>query len=197
MTDIPQTADDETATTLSGPTMIDGRPTRGPMVVDEQDGRAVLWQVNLAGSPCGAWVLRYEGVDTFRRLLGMCDRRGLIAVDREAPVKLLGRWASECGVRVDSASLEARICSIPTLIEETAQARQKCVTAVRDKETAEGKRLAPLSWKTRLPAPVRDELDFLVQAAAIRVPANGEVSDQALAVARLAEWAIPLCVRLP
>lgn len=42
----------------SGPILLDGLPTRAPVVLTLRSGEAALWLVDLVGQPCGAWSCR-------------------------------------------------------------------------------------------------------------------------------------------
>jgi hypothetical protein len=188
-TDGPEELDSELL--AAGPSTLDGLPVRAPMVVDEYEESAVLWQVDLLGNPCGAWVFPYDGAKTSRKLLALCDRRALIAVDPSGPAKLLASWANACGVQVDH-SLDDRICSIPSLLESTVSARATYAAAVQEEERRGNKRLAPLTWTGRLTHPVATTAEELFAAGSIQMPPEPVESANARATVRLTAWAIGL-----
>jgi hypothetical protein len=178
----------------AGPSIIDGQPTRAPVVVAQHGDEVAIWQVDLAGNPCGAWVLRCDDPGAARRLLSICDRRGLIAVNPDGPVAVMLKWAKDGDVPIDRETLESRLCLLSSLVDETRVARDKYVDGVRDFEVRGGKRLAPLVWKGPVPEPVAQTLDEW--AAALGVPQMDvqSVADEARQVAALARYALGLWI---
>lgn len=186
--------DPEAFLIASGPTKVDGSPVRAPVVVTEQGDMVAVWQIDLLGTPCGAWVMPFEGESTARRLLAQCDRRGLITVDPAEPVELLGRWAREAGIQLDREVLTARVCTLPTLLEQTNEARTVWAAAIAEAEQRHNKRLAPLEWTRPVPDPIPTTVAELERASSVRVTSGDSDGRPALLVARLAQWAIQLWV---
>lgn len=183
---------EESALPVSGPILLDGMPTRAPVVVTLRGDHAALWLVDLAGAPCGAWALPAATPGDAHKILSMCDRRALIAVDVEGATDAVLGLAKTAGVDIARSILDARICSIPGLLTETADARNAHGRAVRDIETQSKKRLAPLVWDRPIPDAVHTTHE-LMAAAGIRPMGSPETAD-ALALAHLARWAIRLWV---
>lgn len=177
---------------LAGPSIIDGQPTRAPVIVAQQGDQVAIWQVDLAGNPCGAWVLACEGVDAARRLLSICDRRGLITIDPERTVGLLLRLAKVGDIPIDRGALESRLCLLSSLVEETAEARAKYIAALRALELRGGKPLAPLVWERPIPDPVPQTHDQWASVLQLPRADVQSVGKEALEVARLARYALGL-----
>lgn len=175
----------------SGPVVVDGSPTRAPVVAILGGDQAALWLVDLTGAPCGAWVLPAHGAEAARAILSICDRRGLVTVDPGAPVDMIQGLAKIAGVDVDQSTIEGRLCSIPTLLQETAEARAAHSDAVRDLRRRDGKKLAPLVWDRSVPDPVPSSLDELAAAAGIQ-PIKDDGISAARQVASLTRWGITL-----
>lgn len=173
-----------------GPTTINGSPVRGPIIVGMHAGQAVIWQIDLLGTPCGAWVKPYEGSSTARELLAKCDRRAIVTTNPVGAVNLLVEWAKDGDVPVDQADLRTRICSIPTLLDEVAKARHTYTTEVRDKEQREGKRLAALNWEVDIPGQVPTTFQALLDCASVNTHTASPEVARVLITARLAQWAI-------
>ena len=179
---------------LVGPSIIDGQPTRAPVIVAQQGDQVAIWQVDLAGNPCGAWVLPCDGVDAARRLLSICDRRGLITIDPERTLGPLLRWAKAGGISIDREALESRLCLLSSLVEETRDVRATYIAAVRELEVRGGKRLSPLVWERPVPEPVPQTLDQWASASQLPRVDVQSVGEEALQVARLARYALGLWI---
>lgn len=177
----------------AGPSIIDGQPTRAPVVIEQHDDEVAIWLVDLAGNPCGAWVFPYEGPGTARRMLSICDRRGLITLDPDRTVGLMLKWAKDGDVSIERKVLESRLCLLSSLVEETRAARAKYVDAVRELEVRNGKRLAPLVWKRLTPEPVPQTLDEWAAASELRMDVQS-VAEEVRQVAGLARYALGLWI---
>lgn len=164
------------------------------MVVAQHDDEVAIWQVDLAGNPCGAWVLSCDDSGAARRLLSICDRRGLIAVNPDGPVAIMLKWAKDGEVPIDRDALESRLCLLSSLVDETRAARDKYVDGVRGLDVRGGKRLAPLVWKRPVPEPVPQTLEQW--EAALEVPRMDvqSVADEARQIAGLARFALGLWI---
>lgn len=182
----------EVGVPLAGPSIIDGQPTRAPVIVAQQGDQVAIWQVDLAGNPCGAWVLPCDGVDAAVRLLSICDRRGLITIDPERIVGLLLSLAKVGGISIDRGALESRLCLLSSLVEETRDARAKYIAALRALELRGGKPLAPLVWERCIPEPVPQTLDQWASASQLPRVDVQSAGEEALQVARLARYALGL-----
>lgn len=176
----------------AGPSIIDGQPTRAPVVIAQHDDEVAIWQVDLAGNPCGAWVFPYEGPDTARRLLSICDRRGLITVDPDRTLALMLKWAKDGDVPIDREALQSRLCLLSSLVDETTAARNQYVAAVRELEGRVGKRLAPLVWKRPVPEPVPRTLDEWAAASGLMRMSVQSVAEEVRQVAGVARYALGL-----
>lgn len=173
-----------------GPTTINGSPVRAPILVGMHARQAVIWQIDLLGTPCGAWVKPYEGSSTALDLLAKTDRRGIVTTNPDGAAELLLRWAKDVDVSIDPELVRSRMCSIPTLLDEVTKARHAYTTEVRDKEQREGKRLAPLSWEIELPEQAPTTFGDLVDFASINTHSETPHAARVLITARLAQWAI-------
>ena len=179
---------------IAGPSIIDGQPTRAPVILAQHADQVAIWQVDLVGNPCGAWVLPCVGVDAARRLLSICDRRGLIAIEPQRTVDLMLTLAREGDISVDRESLESRVCRLSSLVEETRDARADYVAAVRELEVRGGKRLAPLVWERPIPDPVPQTLDQWASASQLPQVDVRSVGEEARGVASLARYALGLWI---
>lgn len=183
--------------TATSPTQIDGEPVRDPLVLTEQKGAVVVWQVDLLGHPVGGWEMRYEGTETAHTLLSLCDRRGLIAMSHTPLLTVLGEWADACGAKISVETLEARLCSIPLLLRESTAARSMYSEAVRELNQEHGKNRAALQWKRGIPDPVPETIDQLATSSGLHGPWEASCSPgigHALLLAGLTRWAIGLWI---
>lgn len=160
------------------------------MVVTADGDEVSLWLVDLAGDPCGAWVVLASTPEDARRILSLCDRRALITVEPGTDIDMMLRLAKTSQVDISRSALEARICSIPEALAATASARCLHTEAVHAVEQRERKTLAPLRWERPVPNPVPNSVEHLAKAAAIRTMSDG--ASAALTVSRLARWSIRL-----
>lgn len=178
----------EASCSPSGPSIIDGRPTRGPVVLAQDKDEVAVWQIDLAGNPCGAWVFSYDGLTTALRLLALCDRRGLVSVDPVEPIDLVLRWAKDAEVEINRETLESRLCLIGSFVAETTSARKDHTAAVQRVELTHGKRLAPLVWERAIPDPVPETLDEWSTADVIPRMDADSAGDRARQIAALSRY---------
>ena len=191
---VTETQDDTEEATLlpSGPILLDGLPTRAPVVLTLRAGEAALWMVDLAGQPCGAWLLPASTKEEARTILGICAGRAFVAVRPENPIDHILELAETAGVDIARSTLEARLCSIDELLRETTAARAMYTQAVRDVQDRDGKKPSPLSWPRPVPAEP-DSVQRLMEVVGVRVQGD-RGTELALQIAYLARWAIRLWV---
>ena len=165
------------------------------MVLTQKGDEVAVWQIDLAGNACGAWVFQYDGPATALRLLAMCDRRGLVAVEPVEPVEpidLVLRWAKDAEVEINRETLEPRLCLLGSLVAETTSARKEYIAAVQQVEMTRGKRLAPLVWERAAPDPVPATLDEWSAADVIPRMDAESAGNQARQIAALARYGLRL-----
>lgn len=175
----------------AGPSMLDGLPVRALAIVTESRGDVIVWQVNMAGSPSGAWVHPADDPTTPLRVLWQCDRRALLSPGGAAVVESVARIAKSAKVDVARSTLEARLCTVPNLLTATADARATYEAQLREGAETNGRRYAPLEWDTPVPSPIPDHQEALAAAASIRAFDDPTVGE-ALNLAYLTKWAIGL-----
>lgn len=174
-----------------GPSTLDGLPVRALAIVTESRGEVIVWQVNMAGSPSGAWVHSADDPATPLRVLWQCDRRALLSPGGNAVVELVAQLAKAAKADVAQSTLEARLCTVPDLLEATAEARATYEMLLRKDAEAHERRYAPLEWGTPVPCPIPNHQEALTAAASIRTFEDPTVGD-ALNLAYLTKWAIGL-----
>lgn len=158
-TDVMEEATSEVANELvtTGPATLNGAPARS-LVTLSKLGRSqvAVWQVNFAGVACGAWLLDARSKELALAILGLCDRRAVIE-DGPSSVQLIMELADKAGVEVPETMIKERLASLDALLSATAAARRAHTEAVAAYGRSEGKKLAPLAWRTEVPSSL-DEL---------------------------------------
>lgn len=174
-----------------GPSTLDGLPVRALAIVTESNDDVIVWQVNMGGSPCGAWVHSAGDPTMPLRVLWQCDRRALVSPGGAAVIELLARIAKSAKVDVARSTLEERLCTVPDLLKATADARATYEARLREDAETSGRRYAPLEWDAPVPNPIPDHQVALAEAASIRAFDDPTVGE-ALNLAYLTKWAIGL-----
>lgn len=138
----------------SGPSMLDGSPARALVALSPHGaGQAAAWLVNFVGEPCGAWVLDLTTKTDALGILRLCDRRAVIDGDSRS-AEFVAQLAVKAGIKIRETHVRERLAPLDALLSAIADARQAYSQAVLAHGDQEGKKLAPLAWRTELPESV-------------------------------------------
>ncbi|EWT04643.1 hypothetical protein N864_10640 [Intrasporangium chromatireducens Q5-1] len=158
-TEVIEEATSEVANDLAttGPATLNGAPARSLATLSKHGrSQVAVWQVNFAGVACGAWLLDARNKEHALDILALCDRRAVID-DSPSSVQLILELADMARVEIPEAVMKERLASLDGLLSATAAARRAHAEAVVAYGKSEGKKLAPLAWRTEVP-PSLDQL---------------------------------------
>lgn len=160
---------------------------RGQVVLalcpDSEDRQSLaVWKLGPTGQPNGAWVMRFGepsvDADELAAVLRLVQGWGLVGWDVAESHLLLDRLSDWLPAELLDG-LRSHVISIPSLVEEIREHRQKYVEALEQYRTEAKSKIAPLTWSQQIPSDTEAVRRVLTPA----VPAGAEpVAAQALAV---------------
>ncbi|MFT7837510.1 DUF6218 family protein [Saccharothrix sp. BKS2] len=174
----------------------DGRTMVGHVIVcragSGEDDTIALWHLDTEGLRTGAWVkpaaVALADAGTARSLLGLCERKALLAWGPTGAVTALRALEEVAGV----AHTDRGACAvtIPELLAEIAGIRAAFAKRVAE-EKAVKKSIVELEWAIDLPDPLPATVEQLERLTGFgELVAPTEAATEALRISRLGGWVV-------